>query len=770
MLAVGGTVASAQVVLDGKLGASTTLAGPNFNIPASLGTTHGNNLFHSFSQLNLSAGEVATFSGPANIQNILSRVTGGAASTIDGTLRSTISGANFFLINPNGVVFGPNAAIDVSGSFAASTANYLKLADGARFMASLDADDSGLSSAPVSAFGFLGSSPAAISVNQSTLAVGAGQTVSLVGGALTVEGGVIQSPGGRINAVSVSSQGEVPVDPRSVSLSDFSTSFPTQGDISLTTGARLDANGDGGGRVVIRGGRLTVDDSKIQANTTGATDGQGVDIGITGAFDLLNGGQVISLSTLGLGNGGDIQITAGSIHVDGAGRVDDSFQPLTQISTATGDLFDGGGSGRGGDVVIHTGSLDLSNSAQISSSTFGAGNAGNIDITASSVRMDALLSTTTQISANSQQIVGGGNAGNITLHTDTLDMLNGATMLAATFGSGLAGNVDVTAQAVSLKTGAIITAATFGAGAGGNVHVTTGTLDVNGFDAVNGAPDYLTGIQAVTTSFDGPAPAGTLQVTADTVNLQHNGSLFTTTYGLGAGGNINVNTRQLVLGNGATVRAASESDGAAGQIALTATKDVELSGNSAVSTSALGSSGGNIGITAGENIRIVDSQVTAQAGPGGGGNITLQAPLKIYQRNSTVTAQAIGDGGNLNIDPIFFVLDNSSLISRSSSANGGNISILSDFFFQSGSSIDASAPFGLPGTVSVSAPEVDLSGILIGLSGELMDAANQLRPDCGVRLMGNVSSFIVLGRGGLPIAPGGFVPSGIAPPPANEKK
>lgn len=763
-------MASAQVVLDGKLGASTTLAGPNFDIPASLGTVHGNNLFHSFSQLNLSSGEVATFSGPVNIQNILSRVTGGAASTIDGTLRSSISGANFFLINPNGIVFGPNAAIDVSGSFAASTANYLKLADGAHFLASLDADDSALSSAPVSAFGFLGSSPAALSVNQSTLAVGAGQTVSLVGGTLTVDGGLIQAPGGRINAVSVASPGEVPVDPRSVTLPDFSTAFPTQGDIALTTGARLDANGDGGGRIVIRGGHLTVDDSKIQANTTGATDGQGVDIGVTGAFDLLNGGQVSSQSTLGLGSGGDIQITAGSIHIDGAGRVDDSFQPLTQISTATGDLFDGGGSGRGGDVVIHTGNLDISNSAQISSSSFGAGNAGNIDITASSVRIDALLSTTTQISANSQQIAGGGNAGNISLHTGTLDMLNGATLLAATFGSGVAGNVDVTADAVSLKTGAIITAATFGAGAGGNVHVTTGTLDINGLDAVNGAPDYLTGIQAVTTSFDDPAAAGTLLVTADTVNLQHNGSLFTTTYGIGAGGNINVNTRQLLLGNGASIRAASESDGAAGQITLSATKDVELTGNSAVSTSALFSSGGNIGISAGENIRILDSQVTAQAGPGGGGNISLQAPIKIYQRNATVTAQAIGDGGNLDIDPIFFVLDNSSLISRSSSANGGNISILSDFFFQSGSSIDASAPFGLPGTVSVSAPEVDLSGSLIGLSGDLMDAENQLRPDCGVRLMGNVSSFMVLGRGGLPIAPGGFVPSGIASPPANEKK
>jgi filamentous hemagglutinin family protein len=143
-----------DVVLDGKLGSSGALSGPNYNITADLGRTVGNNLFHSFARFNLDTSDVATFSGPANIQNILTRVTGGGASSIDGTIRSSIAGANFFLINPAGVVFGPNAAVDVTGSFAVSTANYLKLANGARFVAALDADDSMLSTDPVVAFGF----------------------------------------------------------------------------------------------------------------------------------------------------------------------------------------------------------------------------------------------------------------------------------------------------------------------------------------------------------------------------------------------------------------------------------------------------------------------------------------------------------------------------------------------------------------------------------------------------------------------------------------
>ena len=110
------------------------------------------------------------------------------------------------------------------------------------------------------------------------------------------------------------------------------------------------------------------------------------------------------------------------------------------------------------------------------------------------------------------------------------------------------------------------------------------------------------------------------------------------------------------------------------------------------------------------------------------------------------------------------VLNEGTLISKSSSANGGNITINSDFFLTSASVIDASAPFGLPGTVSVTAPNVDLSGSLVALPSSLLDASALLRPDCGVRLQDDISSFTVMGRGGLPLEPGGFVPSGAAPP------
>ncbi len=834
VLAAGVEASLGQVVLDGKFGTSGGLAGPNYGITAAMGTVRGNNLLHSFAQFDLKAGDTATFSGPANIQNILSRVTGGGPSSINGTIRSDIAGANFFFINPKGVMFGPNAAVNVSGSFAASTANYLKLADGARFVAALDADDSGLTTAPVSAFGFLGASPGGIEAQQSTLRAASGKAISLVGGDITVNGGTLQSPGGQINLVSVQSAGEVPVDPRTISAAEFNAAFPQQGRVNFQNAALADASGAGGGRIVIRSGRLTVDNAKVQSNTTGTASGQGIDIAVRHDLNLVNGGQITSLSPLGRGAGGSINLNAQSIRLDGQGLVGDDGNPTTQISTASGDLFAGGGTAKGGDILIQTGSLEMVNSAQISSAAYGAGNAGRIEITASSVKLDPGLTTLiSEISANTWRTSGGGNAGDLVIRTDTLDLLNGASLLAATFGSGNAGRIDITAKSVNLLNFGVITPATFGAGRGGNVSVNADSvlLDSSFIQAVTtfvaagptaakggnisitaGSIDIRNGGQISATTI-GSGVGGTIDLTANSIRLVgDNGTsglttgiraasgqefgntvlvgtgnggdiviksrspgaldltisdgaqISTATLGSGNGGRIDISAASLNLNQGGTISSASLSldagAGTAGNVIATASDSIFLTDHSLITTEAPNADGGNINITAGSEIRLKDSTITAQAGPGGGGNISLAAPLLIYLLDSTLTAQAVGDGGNLAIDPVFFIMNNGSLISKSSSANGGNITIFSDYFFQTSSLIDSSAPFGLPGTVSVSAPELDLSGSLVGLPSNLLDIEAQLRPDCRVRLAGNLSSFIVLGRGGLPIAPGGFVPSG----------
>jgi filamentous hemagglutinin family protein len=171
----------AQITLDGSLGPQQTLTGPNYRIDATVGQIRGGNLFHSFGHFNLSQGEIATFTGPNTITNILSRVTGGRPSTIDGTIRSQIPGADLYLLNPSGVMFGPNASLDVSGSFHVSTAHVLRFSDNATFSVNV-ADKSTLTVSPPVAFGFLDSHPAGIVIQGSRLSVQQGKTFSLTGG------------------------------------------------------------------------------------------------------------------------------------------------------------------------------------------------------------------------------------------------------------------------------------------------------------------------------------------------------------------------------------------------------------------------------------------------------------------------------------------------------------------------------------------------------------------------------------------------------------
>ena len=114
IMALSNVSSSAQIVLDGTLGPTGALPGPDYAITADLGQQHGGNLFHSFGQFSIRQGESATFSGPPSVSNIISRVTGGQVSTIDGMLRSTILGANLYLLNPAGVLFRENARLDVS--------------------------------------------------------------------------------------------------------------------------------------------------------------------------------------------------------------------------------------------------------------------------------------------------------------------------------------------------------------------------------------------------------------------------------------------------------------------------------------------------------------------------------------------------------------------------------------------------------------------------------------------------------------------------------
>lgn len=789
--------AAAQVVLDGKFGASGPLLGPNYNITADLGATRGNNLFHSFSQFDLNSGDIATFSGPAHIQNVLSRVTGGAPSSIDGALRSQIPGANFYFINPSGVIFGPHANIDVSGAFAASTANYLRLADDAKFVAALDADDSLLSSAPVAAFGFLEGANGAIEV-RGRLRSPDNAPLSVIGSSVLVaEGAYLEAPGGQISLIGVAAPGEVtPVIGSEIKTASLP---PPDGKV---------------GTVVIRGGRLVVDNARIDASTSGGD----IDVATSDSVALVNGGQITTQSA-GAVPGGDIRVQSPLISVDAM----DGFL-ATRIAAET---YSEDAAGGGGNIHLRSDTLEVKRGGEISVSTYGAADAGTVDIQASLVRIEGseMPVLPTQISANAAPFMGitFGSGGKISIEADQVEITKFATVSASTLGdanagsieikanslsvhdgsittystgagnagdvrveagdmtldgmfgsitsftlgldstlpAGKGGKIDVTAHSLTLLNDAALAAGTYGDGNGGNVSVTAHTITL---DTGHPQPGIFPGISASSgLAYEGAANkggSGDVFIKAGTLAVRNGMLISTATATTGPGGNVQIDSGAVTLANGSSIQAASEGSGPAGNIAINSSANVELTQNSSITTSALQSSGGNIAVSAANEILLADSQFTARAGPGGGGNIDVHAPARVYLLNSAFDAQAVGDGGNLTVsEPQFFLINDSGLISKSATRNGGNITILSDYFFSSDSLIDASAPFGLPGTVSVSAPNVDLSGSLIALPGALLSAETQLRPDCSVRLSADLSSFVILGRGGLPPKPGGFVPS-----------
>ncbi len=175
----------------------------------------GGNLFHSFGNFSVPNGGSANFKNDLDIQNILSRVTGGNISDIQGAI-SANSGANLFLINPAGIIFGPNARLNIGGSFLGSTADSLLFQDGTEFSASNPQKPLLTINAPIGLN--LRDNPGNI-VNQSTvkdstnrtvgLKVQTGKNLTLVGGDISLEGGRLGAPGGKVTLGGLKTTGTI---------------------------------------------------------------------------------------------------------------------------------------------------------------------------------------------------------------------------------------------------------------------------------------------------------------------------------------------------------------------------------------------------------------------------------------------------------------------------------------------------------------------------------------------------------------------------------
>ena len=767
-----GDGAFSQIQPDNTLGAERSVVTPNEEIKGARGdridggAVRGTNLFHSFQEFNVNEGRGAYFANPSGVENILSRVTGGNVSQILGTL-GVLGKANLFLINPNGIIFGSNARLDVEGSFLATSANAVRLGDTGFFSAS-DPQMSNLLTIQPSALFFTAQTGGIVNRSQAQnpnssldnpvgLQVPNGQTLALVGGNVALDGGILTAAGGRIELGSVAGAGEVSLSPTN---SRFGyNSVGTFGNIQLQGGATVDASGTGGGDIQIQGAHLDVRGSDIIANTTGSEPGGEVFVRTTDTVTLSeeselfaqvdeeatrNGGDItiktrqllveerakVSVNTNGSGDGGDLTINASeSVHLTGEGS-----KLFAQVADkeATGD---------GGNITIDTRQLLVEERAKVSLTTMGSGDGGDLKINASeSVQ---LIKRKSDLSVQTEGEEATGDGGNITIDTRQLLVKEGA-------------KVSVTTNS-------------FGAG---------GDLTVNASESV----------QLIGLSPDG----------------EHRSGLFARAIRKGDGGTLRINTQQLVVRDGARASATTMRAGDAGNLIVNATESVELIGTANKKHSELsaetdgrktkgnpgrleittpqllvqegariavddrrttvntqGTEDGNIQISA-DYINLDNGTITAETTSNTGGNITLQVQNQLLLQNdseittSVGTEDAGGDGGDIEIYTNFIVgiQGENTIKADANQGNGGKVKIeaLGVFGLDPNDDITATSDRGpeFSGTVEINALDVDPTQVIVDLPIQTVEAevAQVCTPGGSQE-----SEFIVTGRGGLPSSP-----------------
>lgn len=728
----------AEVITDGSLGQRVELPGPNYKIEVELGQLQGGNLFHSFQDFNLSFGQEAVFLGPDNVQNILSRVTGGNPSVVDGTIQSQ-SPADLYFFNPNGIVFGANAKLDIQGSFHASTAHYLSLDDGEKFSTQLS-QESGLSAASPIAFGFLNAPIGNISVggeeaNKSTgLSVPSTKTLSLIGGNLTVKNGyflkepephhcgtlkydqpILSAPSGQINLIGVGSVGEVKLKDalpdRFVDVSSFSSNLANVQiqDASVQTNAEGEKNAIG---INVRAENLVLDDGRLVSETNSTANGGNIDIEVTESVTLSGERYTELLET---GAPPDSGIPA-FVPKDPTSTIETLISTRT-YSTRTYDT------GQGGDVRISSKELYVHAARHISTPTFLDGQGGNIYLKLTDKLEITGSPPNEYLSPGAIESQAGpgstGKAGHIEIEMKDGQILldNRANISAMTFGAGDSGNVLIEGvRNLELNNKSQIQAVTLGAGKGGNLKINASHINLNGESSSGNIEDDRTGffVSSNPCGLFGPDcgnnppsnDAGDLEVNAEQINMVNTTGISAGTYGPGKGGQITVNASQLNLDN-SIIRAESDypwlkSDypdlpeyagtlGDAGNIFLNL-KQLQMKKSFIKATTERGAAGGNITAIYARLYDLVDSEI------------------------STSVLADLGDGGNITLNPELLVLQNSKVLAKAHEGRGGNIGI-GNLIQTPDSKIDASSKLGMDGEIFISR-EMDGTVLLSGLPSE----------------------------------------------------
>ena len=608
MLAFSTNSALAQITPDATLpnNSRVTLQGNTRIIEG--GTTSGSNLFHSFKEFSVPTGWTADFQNTSNIQNIITRVTGNSISNIDGTLRANGT-ANLFLINPNGIIFGPNASLNIRGSFIGTTASSVNFADNIKFSAT-EPETKPLLTVNVPIGLQFGATAAPIH-NQSQasldgatnifeqaagLQVPTGKTIALIGGDLTLEGGNLTASEGRIELGSVDANSLVSLNPNDQGWTLGYEGVQNFQNIQLirrnVNGSLVpsiaDAGGESGGDIQVQGNSVELIGGGVFLRTATKGIRDGGELTITARkLVIRDGAQVLSV-TLGQGAGGDVNINASdSVELTGSFTDNDlgNFLPLPSVLSS-----ETWADGKAGDININTTKLRVNGGARVTAASEG-------------------------LFISSQFIPGNGSGGNLTVNASE--------------------SVELTGTSTTGDSSRLITLSNRSSGDAGNLKIATKQLIVR----------------------DGAE----IDLSSQNSDLPENATLLGDINNLGKAGSLTVDANSILLDKG-TISA--NTLGGGGNISLNSPLSILRNGSN-ITTNATGTNiaGGNINIDAKNGFIIANenSDITANSENFRGGNISIlnaQGIFGIQPRNSltpnsdiTATGATSALSGTVEIEP-----------------------------------------------------------------------------------------------------------------------
>ncbi|MEM7593476.1 MAG: filamentous hemagglutinin N-terminal domain-containing protein [Cyanobacteria bacterium P01_A01_bin.83] len=730
-------ISPAQVTSDGTVNTQVNQNGSVAEITG--GETREGNLFHSFQDFSVSTGKEAFFDNANDIANIFSRVTGGNMSKIDGLIRANGS-ANLFLINPAGILFGENASLDIGGSFYGSSADSILFENG-EFSAVDNLEQPILTvNAPIG-LGFR-DEPGDITNRSNTnnvgLEVSSGANIGLIGGNINLEGGQLTAPGGIIELGGLSQAGVIGIS------DEGSLSFPdnvAKANITLSEGAVVDVTSEVGGLISANANTLELRqgstfqaevptdtvgnagninifaqtlnmDSNAQLSTINEGTGNAGNVTLEIAEDItLNNGASIVTQTAesgsGLGNAGDVSITANSLELrksnifannrkkasSGSGNSGsiniETEASVSLINNVLSTSINPDELGDSGDITIKSPQVSLEDNAVISASSSG-GNIGQIKIDADNISIDN-FSLITASSRSADFNDANTSTGGVTLNSEKVSLTNGGIIDVSTANQTDGGSINITADTLEIRTGGVLQTTTEGTGNAGTVDLTISDhIMIDGEDAptrpseFDFADDILnnregaTGIFANADQIDGnnnTRDAGEIDISSNTLKLDNNAQLSARNPGQGNkanGGTVTLTIADsVVIDNGSSI-------------------NVEVDKvDDKVDTGGIGNAG-NVNITANtfELLRTKPSSsrtiiLAPNDGQGDSGKISIDTRESVVISNSTITSaitqDAAGNTGEIQIKSPEVSLTDNAIVSVSSSGNaeGGNINIIS---------------------------------------------------------------------------------------------